>query len=324
MVPRTKTASVMDELRKDGMQAVVRILGSEQSSGELMKALEVPSNRAVVVQILRSEGRRLIEEHKKAGAQQADPSFNSPLKPVIDNSDSRDNLREILTSDGGRKTVKDLVKTTEGEFLVVGYMFNVPGGAFLVGRMLLSEGGRKTAAAIVVSSCEVELDPYFQDIFRKTKFPPFKVTDYTEAGREFEAQLKDFKSAGKLVKKLETGEGREELLGFFKDHEAEARHILRAAAQRPKGREALQRVMVSEGGQEFLEMLQNEDLGLKIGAEDLWLTKGGRLLVKNLLKDSTMTADPDAGRKAIFSLAVGLPSISGAIDILPIREALDE
>jgi hypothetical protein len=87
------------------------------------------------------------------------------------------------------------------------------------------------------------------------------------------------------------------LAKLFKDNQTEVRSILREVISTTEGRERMRVLMESEQGREFLGRL-SLGLGVKIGGDDLWITEGGRKLVKQLMSSGD-------GRSAIFTLITG-------------------
>jgi len=189
-------------------------------------------------------------------------------------------------------------------------MFNLPGGPQMVGRMLLSSEGRETAAAILSSACLITPDPYFLK-----KLPPYKKTAY---GNEFEYLLSSEKGVNKLIDYLkESSSNRYALLGFFEFHSAEARGILRDLLSTEAGVKRMYHLMISEPGRDFLELLGEKNLGLKIGGDDLWLLGGGRSLVRKLL-------ETEDGQEAVFRLVTGFSFGSSIINVIPLRAEISE
>ncbi len=275
-------------IRTGGIGYVCSALQSDAQTNALRGAMErSPAVRQAVADAITREGSRLIEEHKKSGRPTSEVrNLPSPLRNLLQDADARSRLRELMVSPPGQGVLGAAVRTTGGEFLVVGYMFNVPGGLGLVGRMMLSNAGRATAGIILYSATFVTPDPYF-----RPALPPYRPS---EEGRQFRENLA---SDDGLRNRLRTRDGRTTLRDFFRQHEAEARTILRETLSSPEGVRRIAGVLTSDDGRNFLGMIGGS-LGTRIAGDDLWNTGGGRVLVRQMLVSAE-------GARAIFGLITG-------------------
>jgi len=280
------------EIRKGGIPHLLTVVRDETRFNALKASLHNAAVRSALVHILMAEGRRLLAAHKKSGKPPSEiGKLSSKIGTMLADPELRTRLRKLMETEGGRKVVKEVASTTEGDFLVLGYLFNAPGGPLLVGRMLLSAAGRETAFAILDGACSAKPDPYFLP-----KLPPFKVT---ADGKRLREQLSTDHGANELRASLITYGGKERLLNVFVNKQTEVRSVLRDILATDAGVNRVYRVMDSEHGREFLERVGEEGLGKTIAGDDLWLTAGGRKLLRKLLATGP-------GREAVLALVTGL------------------
>ncbi len=295
MGDKTLTLSEMQkiatEIEKKGFAYLQGALRDQSKFEALKAALSSPVVRKALIELLRGEGKRLLAEHKKSKQPtSAIPKMHSDLGTIVADASSLRRLRELMMTYGGREVLKAVGSTTEGDFLMLGYLFNTPGGQKLVTGMLISSEGRKTSLTILYAACSAAPDPYFLP-----KLPLFKVT---ADGQKFKQQLSSLPGTNELRASLITYGGKKRLLDFFTNKETEARSVLREILSTDAGIARVHHILISEQGGDFLEMLGMSGLGRRIAGDDLWLTPGGRKLLKKLLATS-------AGREAVFALITG-------------------
>ena len=296
------------EIRAGGLEAFSKKIMSDAGFRELQIAINLPKVKSAISEAIRSEGKRLLDYSLENKIK--DPikqQFDTPFKPLLADPEGRDRLKQLLVTDTGRDIMRSSVSTREGEFYVIGIMFNLPGGMPMVVSMLPSEQGRMTAATIVASACKTSPDPFFVP-----QLPPVKKTEF---GNGFSKKLSTDKGVTQLIKELETIEGRVAYRSFFLAQETEARSVLRDALSTPEGVERVAQVMVSESGRTFLGMLGANDVGMKIAGDDLWLLPGGRQLVAKLLQSPQ-------GEEAVLGLVTGFSVGTSLLHVLPLRQEL--
>jgi len=297
-------------VREHGIPFLRDALASKQLFERLRAELANPAVRHALATVLVREGNRLLEEYKpKYTANPKSPigEMKSPLKDILDKSTSRDRLRELMLTENGREVLREAVSQRGGEFLIVGYMFNTPGGLRLTSRLLLSEEGRKTAAAILGAACLTSPDPLVVK-----KLPPYKPTEF---GRNLSGMLSSDGGVAQLRAMLKDKKQREALVMQFKANEAEARGVLRDAVSTEGGRARMVALMTSEEGRAFLKGLGEKGLGKTIGGDDLWLLEGGRRLVRELLGSKE-------GREAVWGLVSGFSIGSSLLKTLPLEREI--
>lgn len=297
----SEEAKIAADIRSKGVSYLLDAARDPKMFQRLQASLSAPAVRTALIQVLRAEGKRLLEAYKKdhkknkTPIQDAPKKFHSPIRDILADPKMRDRLRELMMSANGRKVVKSVTGTTEGEFLVVGYLFNAPGGPILAGGMFVKVEGLKTVKAILDAACTVQVDPQFVP-----KLPPFKPT---REGERFRMQLSSESGVNGLIAELITFARQKTLQEQFQRYPTEMRSILRDVLSTDAGVNRVYKLMMSPQGREFLEMLgevkiKGKPLGMVIAGDDLWLTKGGRKLVRKLLE----TTD---GIRAVVALVSG-------------------
>ena len=163
--------------------------------------------------------------------------------------------------------------------------------------LLSTEEGRESADAIVEGMAEAEpLRP-------QPEIPPFEPTNF---GADFKTSFSTQQGTEELIAAMSDPEQRQGYVDFFDNSTSEARSALREIISTEEGRERMAAVMTSEGGQVFLEMLGERNLGQEIGGDDLWLSSDGRELISIMMESQE-------GKQAVLKLVTGLGVMSDAI-----------
>jgi len=288
----TEAGTLASGIQSGGIVFLRDSVRTEAGYARLMRNMGDRGVQQALSTALVAEGARLLDIHKRSGKPTTEiPKLASPLKEMLDDPVSRDRLRNLLITTRGRAVLRSAVATPQGDFLALGYMFNTDSGKKLVMRLLTSQAGIQAAITIIDAATYSTPDPYFLP-----KLPPFRPT---ADGRRFRESFASDGGANLFRANLISHAGRQTMLDFFTNKETEARSCLRDVLSTPEGVRRLHAVLVSEQGREFLELLGESGLGRRIGGDDLWLTGGGRVLVRQLLRS------PE-GREAIFALVTGL------------------
>ncbi len=221
---------------------------------------------------------------------------DSPLLDALKDRDTRAELAKTMITDEGKGFMNSLASTSGGDYLL-GALFNSKGGAYLMADLLSTKEGRDTAAEVLDGMTKAQpLNP-------QPPLPDFQPTDF---GAAFAGAFQTDQGAVLLAADMLDQTKREGYVTFFKEHTPEARSILRQVISTPEGRQRMAAVMVSPGGQAFLERLGEEKLGAQIGGDDLWNSADGRAFVALLLKT------PE-GRAALIKMMTGFGILADAI-----------
>ncbi|MFH1222675.1 MAG: hypothetical protein V1492_06360 [Candidatus Micrarchaeota archaeon] len=306
-------AAMSENIRRDVPQKKSELnflkdaIETKQSFEQFKMAIKDEAYQQKLAEGLRNEGGRLLEIHKATNI--PIPELESPLKEILDDGELRDRLRWVMESKLGKKLLRQVVSTTEGDFLALGYLLNTGGGQRLIMRMFLSKEGRESMATIIASACLATPDSFF--------IPVPEPYEKTERGDEFAEQMASDEGVEKLKKQLRTKTSRENLAELFKNNKKEVIGIIKQVLTSDEGVERMRAVMSSDGGQKFLQKIGKTDFGKELIVV-FWLTEGGRMLTRRML-------GTEEGTAAIFAMVTGLATGSSVINLLlPIKEEIRE
>ncbi len=221
---------------------------------------------------------------------------DSPILDALKDRDTRGELAKAMMTDEGKGLMNKLASTSGGDYLL-GVLFNSKGGSYLMADLLSTKEGRDTAAEVLDGMTKAQpLNP-------QPPLPEFQPTNF---GAAFAGAFQSDQGAVALAAEMLDETKREGYVTFFKEHTPEARSILRQVISTPEGRGRMAVVMVSPGGQAFVERLGEENLGAQIGGDDLWNSADGRAFVGLMLKT------PE-GRAALIKMITGFGILADAI-----------
>lgn len=265
---------IIHGINNQGIGFILDVVKNDDSFKDFSIALKDDNVKDVLVPMLLNAG------------EEAQKNSISPFFPLLNDKNYSTKLRDLMISSDGTALLKRVVVNKSGEFLTLGTMYlNYLVAHGFVNTLLQKKEGRGLVVALVGIAASNHAG------YTCTALPPL-----TKAGEKFYATLHDRR---KLEETLSDPATNERFINYLVKNETEASAVLANAFCDSDCLRNLTTVLQTEKGNAFCAMVGKSGFGRKSGAGKIWLTKGGRVFVHEMLKT-------DKGAYAIYAIMTGM------------------
>ncbi len=267
---------LIQRINTDRLKFISTAIISDQLFNSLVSELRDPKVKDALVSMLVSEGAR----------SKTNSEAYSILFSILNDALSANKLVELITSKDGMEILKRAVDNNEGETLVLGAMHaNYAVAHAFVNKLLQKKEGRKLAVALVSIAAS-----HYEN-FTCSTLPPL-----TNEGKKLQLMFHDI---SKLENAILDKNASEQLIYRLTNNEIESVSIIASALCDETFLNKLVKVLRTEKGREFCSLIGKCGFGRKFGAGKIWLTKGGRAFVHEMMKT-------EEGVYAIYAIMTGM------------------
>ncbi|HLD60280.1 MAG TPA: hypothetical protein VI912_04745 [Candidatus Bilamarchaeaceae archaeon] len=226
----------------------------------------------------------LIKEGEKA---QNDPAVFEKIFKILGNEKTVNRLLLVMESKTAEEILTKVVSTKSGEFLVLGCMrYDYSKAHAFVNKLLQKRDGRKLAVSILLHTLPID-----------NKAENSGIVNLSDKGKFFSDILS--LNTQELVGSLLDQEKSDNIIQYLKDNPEEATKILEKKLSDSKSFSNIINALQNPECEKFCALVGKTGFGRNFGAEKLWLTKGGRNFVHEMLKS-------EFGAYAIYGIMAGM------------------